>query len=509
MALSSAANAVGYTGTGATATYSYTFKIFVNTDLAVSVKRISTGVETDLVLTTDYTVTGVGESAGGTIVLVDSDQAWLDSSGFLSSSYTIRIRRVRPFTQTTSIRNQTDIFRGTLEDTFDKVVMLTQQLDEATDRALKLPLTEEGTASNSTLPSSTSRASKVLGFDSSGNPTAVANVPTSAVTASSYMETVLDDSTAAAARTTLVISNVVSPASLGASQNDYAGLNVDGSIVLGRLTVSAPISITGLTGGATDKLLIVVNLSASAITFTNEDAASTAANRILTSTGSSLAISQNETVTLKYDSTSSRWRVTASPLIGTAQLEDSSVTTAKIADDAVTYAKIQDITAASRILGRGSAAGAGNTEELTVGSTLSLSGTALSANAAVQADMEAQTANKVVTADVFLHAPTAAKMWCCFTTPAGTPTIQTSFNVTSITDNGTGDFTVNFTTAFSSANYAIVGMARRTGSDANLQVAGDFATAAAAGAFRIGCMTSAPAYEDPERCMVVAFGDRA
>jgi hypothetical protein len=37
----------------------------------------------------------------------------------------------------------------------------------------------------------------------------------------------------------------------------------------------------------------------------------------------------------------------------------------------------------------------------------------------------------------------------------GTPAIRASFNVSSITDNGTGDYTVNFTTAMADANYAV------------------------------------------------------
>lgn len=37
----------------------------------------------------------------------------------------------------------------------------------------------------------------------------------------------------------------------------------------------------------------------------------------------------------------------------------------------------------------------------------------------------------------------------------GTPAIRASFNVSSITDNGTGSYTVNFTNAMPDANYAV------------------------------------------------------
>jgi len=52
-----------------------------------------------------------------------------------------------------------------------------------------------------------------------------------------------------------------------------------------------------------------------------------------------------------------------------------------IAADAVTFAKFQNITA-SRLLGRGSAAGSGDMQHITVGAGLSLSGTELSSSAA-------------------------------------------------------------------------------------------------------------------------------
>ena len=39
----------------------------------------------------------------------------------------------------------------------------------------------------------------------------------------------------------------------------------------------------------------------------------------------------------------------------------------------------------------------------------------------------------------------------------GTVAIRASYNVSSITDNGTGDYTVNFTNALADANYAFAG----------------------------------------------------
>ena len=47
----------------------------------------------------------------------------------------------------------------------------------------------------------------------------------------------------------------------------------------------------------------------------------------------------------------------------------------------------------------------------------------------------------------------------------GTPAITDSQNVGSITDNGTGDYTINLSSAFATANYSLTGIAGNTTND--------------------------------------------
>jgi hypothetical protein len=71
----------------------------------------------------------------------------------------------------------------------------------------------------------------------------------------------------------------------------------------------------------------------------------------------------------------------------------------------------------------------------------------------------------ITTDDIAANAVTTAKLgsgeasglckaWVNFN-GTGTVAIRASYNVSSITDNGTGDYTVNFTTALPNANYCV------------------------------------------------------
>ena len=126
--------------------------------------------------------------------------------------------------------------------------------------------------------------------------------------------------------------------------------------------------------------------------------------------------------------------------------------------------------------------------------------------AATQAQQETGTA---VTAPVTpgrqqFH-PSAAKGWVTFN-GTGTVAIGASYNVSSITDNGTGDYTVNFTTVFSSANYAYA----LTGGDQNvtLGIISVSDTAPTASAFRFLVVSNTATPQDSAFVSGVFFGDQ-
>jgi len=57
----------------------------------------------------------------------------------------------------------------------------------------------------------------------------------------------------------------------------------------------------------------------------------------------------------------------------------------------------------------------------------------------------------------------SAKAWQSIAVSGGTPSFNDSFNASSISDQGTGQHTVHFSSSFSSVNYAVTGCCQTSG----------------------------------------------
>lgn len=133
-------------------------------------------------------------------------------------------------------------------------------------------------------------------------------------------------------------------------------------------------------------------------------------------------------------------------------------------------------------------------------------------NAATQAEMEAGTAtNKYVTPQGVNWHPGAAKCWVKAGVSAN---VLASWNVTSLTDNGTGDVTVTIATDFSSVDYCAqvtIEMTATTYAVANAREAHIRSTGQAAGTLRCDCIDNTVTtnlVKDPTAWHILMLGDQ-
>lgn len=93
------------------------------------------------------------------------------------------------------------------------------------------------------------------------------------------------------------------------------------------------------------------------------------------------------------------------------------------------------------------------------------------------------------------------KAWVYFN--GSTASIRGSFNVSSISKTGTGDYTVNFTTALPDANYAVAGMGSN---ETNAQVMVKYSpTATPTSSVRVGTQLPGTANGDSTMASVAIF----
>jgi hypothetical protein len=113
-----------YTGNGVATDFAYTNRITDEDHLRV-VLTDTAGVSTTEVITTNYTVTGVGDAAGGNVSFVVPPP----------NLYTVTIFIEEPFNQPYTFRNQSTFFGDDHEEAFDHVVRLCQRQEDDSARA--------------------------------------------------------------------------------------------------------------------------------------------------------------------------------------------------------------------------------------------------------------------------------------------------------------------------------------------------------------------------------------
>ena len=190
MTISTAPTPLSYAGNGSTTSFPISWKYNAKSHV-IATLRSSSGTETVWVLTTNYTLTDPGDT--GTLTAVVAPV----------TGTTLLITLEPPNTQTSDIPLGGAFPSVTVEDGLDLSAQRDAKIESLFLRALRVPKTDTKTGSSLEIPIDTARASKFLAFDADGDPIAAAGTSANLGPVSAFIDTLLDDTTGAAARTTL------------------------------------------------------------------------------------------------------------------------------------------------------------------------------------------------------------------------------------------------------------------------------------------------------------------
>lgn len=162
MTISSTTRVAGpFTGTGATATFPFLFKVVDIGDLEVVTLNLASGAIATLVLDSDYSAALNADqdtTPGGSITLL---------AGNLATGLTLTITTDMAELQGLDLTNGGGFYPDVINSALDTLTILVQQLQAQLNRALQLQLPDA--AVNTVLPAPALRAGKMLMFDASGN----------------------------------------------------------------------------------------------------------------------------------------------------------------------------------------------------------------------------------------------------------------------------------------------------------------------------------------------------
>ncbi len=110
--------------------------------------------------------------------------------------------------------------------------------------------------------------------------------------------------------TRLEINGAISltPATSSTISGNYNGFDFGVASTIIRMNVTLTSGLQGIIAKHSGMIYKFVNVGTQSVTFEHEDGTAAAANRILTSTSADIVVGVNDSITLFYDTTSSRWR---------------------------------------------------------------------------------------------------------------------------------------------------------------------------------------------------------
>ena len=279
MTVSSSTNRVNYNGDDSTTVFAYTFKVFDQSDLTV-ILRSSNGTETVQTITTNYTVSGVGDAGGGNVTMVTAP----------ATGEQLTILREQPLTQGLDLVPNDPFPANSIEESLDKITFMVQKHEEELGRAIKASRTNTISGAEFTV-SASDRANKVFAFDSSGDLAVTQELGTfrgdwAASTAYSVRDLVKDTST----NNIFIVNSAHTSSGSQPLTTNANSAKYDLIVDAASATTSANNAATSATAAATSATAAATSATAAA---TSESNAATSASNASTSETNAAASATN------------------------------------------------------------------------------------------------------------------------------------------------------------------------------------------------------------------------